>query len=68
MARSASERARPSLPRSINSRARNPTKWPRFVLDQELIENSREALGTDLRALAGQFPEIDQSLWPSASL
>jgi hypothetical protein len=51
-----------------HSRARNPTKWPRFVLDQELIENSREALGTDLRALAGQFPEIDQSLWPSASL
>jgi Sulfotransferase domain len=49
-----------------HSRARNPTKWPRFVLDQELIESSGEALRADLRALAGQFPEIDQSLWPSA--
>jgi Sulfotransferase domain len=51
-----------------HSRARNPTKWPRFVVDQDFIESSRAALRTDLRALAGQFPEIDQSLWPSASL
>jgi Sulfotransferase domain len=52
--------------RPRHGRSRNPTKWPKFVPGDELTEQFQADLAADLRALAERFPEIDQSLWPSA--
>jgi hypothetical protein len=49
-------------------RRRNAAKVPKITVDRELGEESREILRSELRSLARHFPEVDQSLWPSASL
>jgi hypothetical protein len=50
-----------------HERSRNPTVWPKVALDQELVERFSGALQPDLCGLARDFPEVDQSLWPSAA-
>lgn len=49
-----------------HGRSRNPTRWPKVALDGELMEGLGAVLRADLRQLARDFPELDQSLWPSA--
>jgi hypothetical protein len=51
-----------------HTRPRNATRVPKITVDHELGEESRETLRSQLRALAGHFPEIDLSLWPAARL
>jgi hypothetical protein len=48
--------------------SRNPTRWPKVVLDEDVVARFGTALRPDLRGLARDFPEVDQSLWPSAAL
>jgi hypothetical protein len=45
---------------------RNALSKPRVWLDESLLDGLRGALRADLRMLRAEFPEIDQSLWPSA--
>jgi hypothetical protein len=51
-----------------HARPRNATTVPKVTVDRKLTGESRESLRSELRALAEHFPEIDQSLWPSARL
>jgi Sulfotransferase domain len=51
-----------------HSRPRNATVGPKIKVEQQMDEEAREILRAELRALASHVPEIDQSLWPSASL
>jgi hypothetical protein len=41
---------------------RNPAMWPKVVLDGPRAERFGPALRSDLRGLARDFPEVDQSL------
>lgn len=51
-----------------HDRSRNPTRWPKVAVDGALVDQFSDALRADLRRLARDFPEVDQSLWPSAGL
>lgn len=51
-----------------HTRPRNATSGTKVTIEQSLSAETLQALRSDLRGLAAQFPEIDQSLWPSASL
>jgi hypothetical protein len=53
---------------SRHFRRRNATTAPKIAVERELDDEARAILRRDLAALADNFPEVDQALWPSARL
>jgi Sulfotransferase domain len=53
---------------SRHFRRRNATTVPKIAVERKLDDEARAILRRDLAALADNFPEVDQALWPSARL